>query len=128
MGEESHYKGKVLFVDDTQVNLILGRKLLSNLGLTVITAQNGQEAINCCKDETFQLIFMDLEMPELGGVDATKAIREQKLSFAPIVALTGRDDNKSTRQLCRQAQMNGFLEKPIKKEKLIPILDNVFHS
>lgn len=120
------YQGNVLFVDDTQVNMMLGSKILRQFGLEVETAKNGQEAIEYCKNKTFQLIFMDLEMPELGGLEAAKVIRAQKLSYAPIFALTG-NDGEATRIQCRAAQMNGFISKPIKKEKLEKVLAKVFH-
>jgi len=124
--ETKTYRGNVLFVDDTQVNMMLGSKILRQFGLEVKTAENGQEAIEHCKNNTFQLIFMDLEMPELGGLAAAKTIREKKLSYAPIFALTG-NDGESIRQLCRAAHMNGFIAKPIKKEKLAEVLAKVFH-
>ena len=121
------YKGKVLFVDDSQVNLMMGSKMLSYFGLDVKVAENGQQAIDLCKTNQFQLIFMDLEMPEVGGLDASAIIRAEKLSFAPIYALTG-NGSKQIRTLCRTAHMNGFIEKPIKKDKIQTILDIVFHT
>ena len=118
------YKGNVLFVDDAKVNLMLGSKMLSDLGLDVMTAENGQKAMDLCKNNTYQLIFMDLEMPEVGGLAAATLLRENRLSFAPIVALTGHDGD-DIRLLCRAAHMNGYLKKPLKKDKLIKILDKI---
>ena len=118
------YKGRVLFVDDTRVNLMLGSKMLRNFGLQVQTAENGQQAIDYCKTQTFQLIFMDLEMPDVGGLKAATILREQKLSYAPIVALTSHEGN-DTRLLCRAAHMNAYLCKPLKEEKLLPLLDKI---
>lgn len=62
------YIGNILFVDDSKVNILIGRKMLSQFGLTVTTAENGLEAIECCKNDIFQLIFLDLEMPKVGGL------------------------------------------------------------
>lgn len=104
---------------------MMGQKLLSNYGLDVDTAENGQQAIEYCKKNKYQLIFMDLEMPEVGGLAATTIIRESKLSYAPIFALTGTETEK-IRLLCRTAHMNGFVTKPLKKEKIEPILKKVF--
>ena len=118
------YKGKILFVDDTKVNLMLGSKMLRNLGLEVTTAENGQQAIEYCKENTYQLIFMDLEMPEVGGLVASTILREKKLSFAPIVALTAHE-GEDIRQLCRSAHMNGHLLKPLNEDKLIRLLDKI---
>jgi len=118
------YKANVLFVDDSKVNVMMGRKMLSNYGLNVITAENGLEAIEHCKENTFQLIFLDLEMPEKGGLAAATIIREEKLSYAPIYALTGSDGGE-TRLLCQAARMNGFIKKPLKKDKLEHLLNKV---
>jgi len=73
-------------VDDTKVNLLIGEKLLNKLSCQVIVAKNGQEAIDKIKnsDAARDLILMDLEMPEVGGLQAAKLIREEKLSYAPI--------------------------------------------
>ncbi len=119
------YRAKVLFVDDAKVNLMLGRKLLSTFGLEVDTAENGKQAIACCEKNTYQLIFMDLEMPEVGGLAAATMIREKQISYAPIFALTGTESEK-IRMLCRAAHMNGFVTKPLKKEKIEQILRKVF--
>ncbi len=119
------YRSKVLFVDDAKVNLMLGRKLLSNFGLEVDTAENGKQAIACCEKNTYQLIFMDLEMPEVSGLAAATMIREKQISYPPIFALTGTESEK-IRMLCRAAHMNGFVTKPLKKEKIEQILRKVF--
>lgn len=118
------YKGHILFVDDAKVNLMMGSKILRNFGLEVKTAENGQQAIEYCKNNTFQLIFMDLEMPEIGGLDATRILREKKLSFAPIVALTSHE-GEDMRLLCRSARMNGYITKPLSSEKVLPFLDKI---
>lgn len=120
------YKGSMLIVDDSKVNLMLGNKLLSHFGLDVTIAENGREAIDLCEITKFQLIFMDLEMPEVGGLAAATIIREKKLSYAPIFALTG-TDSAEIRLLCRAAHMNGFIEKPLKKEKVQAVLESIFN-
>ena len=114
----------MLLVDDSRVNLLMGSKILGSFGLNVVTAGNGKEAIEHCKTHKFHLIFMDLEMPELAGIEAATVLREQKISYAPIYALTANNDD-STRLLCR-AHMNGFINKPLKKEKIEKVLDRVF--
>ncbi len=122
--QSKNYKGRILFVDDSKVNLMLGNKMLDNLGFDVSLAENGKQAIDLCKINKFQLVFMDLEMPEVGGLAAATIIREEKLSYAPIYALTG-TASEEIRLLCRAAHMNGFVEKPLKQEKLVKILDKV---
>ncbi|MCP3851405.1 MAG: response regulator [Gammaproteobacteria bacterium] len=119
------YKGNVLFVDDSRVNLMMGSKMLSLFGLNVTTAENGLQAVDLCKEHSFRLIFMDLEMPKLGGLAAAAIIREQKLSYAPIYALTG-TGGEEIRLFCRAAHMNGFIIKPLKKDKIQSVLDSIF--
>ncbi len=123
--EFKQYHGRVLFVDDAKVNLMMGKKLLSHFGLDVDTAENGQQAIEHCQNEVYQLILMDLEMPEVGGLAAAMIIREQKLSYAPIFALTG-TETEHIRLLCRAAHMNGFVTKPLRKDKIEAILKKIF--
>ncbi len=120
-----NYQRRILLVDDSQVNLMLTKKLLENLGVEVVTANNGQLAVDCSTDTLFHLIFMDLEMPVMGGIEASMKIRELQLSKAPIVALTSRDLN-SVRAKCKEAHMSGFLEKPVTAEKLVSLLDKFF--
>jgi len=119
------FKGNVLFVDDSRVNLMMGAKMLSLFGLNVMTAENGMQAVDLCKEHSFQLVFMDLEMPELGGLAAATMMREQKLSYAPIYALTG-TGGEEIRLLCRAAHMNGFIKKPLKKDKVQSVLESIF--
>ncbi len=123
--QSRNYQREILLVDDSQVNLMLTKKLLENLGIEVMTATNGQQAVDCTKDAHFHLIFMDLEMPIMGGIEASIVIREQQRSKAPIVALTSRDLN-SVRAQCKEARMSGFLEKPVTAEKLVSLLDKFF--
>ncbi len=78
--------------------------MLSQFGLTVTTAENGLEAIECCKNDIFQLIFLDLEMPKLWGLAVAMKIREEKLSYAHIYALTGSEGDE-VKLLCSTAQM-----------------------
>ena len=110
-------KKQVLIVDDNKTNLMICKKYVEAMNLTVDIADNGKQAISKCRDNAYNLIIMDMEMPLLGGLDATKVIREKSLSFAPVIALTGNNDEQS-RLRCKQAGMNGFLTKPIIREQL----------
>ena len=118
----SVYSGNVLVVEDNQVNQMIITKILADSGLKVSIAVNGAEAVEQVKSNDYALILMDLEMPILGGIAATKLIREQKLTQAPILALTAHD-NLATRRLCKEAKMNGYLIKPLNMESLRPQLD-----
>ena len=89
---------RVLLAEDNSVNQALATKLLEKAGHTVVVANNGQEAVECFEADRFDVILMDVQMPVLGGLDATQAIRtrEQRRSFVlaggwkttPIIALT----------------------------------------
>jgi len=123
--QSRNYQRTILLVDDSQVNLMLTKKLLQTLGVYVVTAINGQLAVEYTTDNHFHLILMDLEMPIMGGIEASKKIREKQLSKAPIVALTSHSIN-SVRAKCKEARMSGFLEKPVTAEKLVSLLDKFF--
>ena len=108
--------GKVLVVEDNEINLLVAKQNLENFGLYVDSAINGEIAVEKIKNSSFDLIFMDLQMPIMDGFEATKKIREFN-SDIPIIALSAavmRDDLKMT----KEAGMNGHLSKPIDIEKL----------
>ena len=120
-------RGHILLVDDGKINRLLGKKILKNLSCEVTEAINGLEAIQILKSHplsNFDLILMDLEMPELGGLQASTQIREERLSYAPIVALSAHP-LEETRFLCKAAKMNGYIEKPVTVEKLAMVLDKM---
>lgn len=108
----------VLLVEDDKVNRLICKKYLEKMGISVDLAENGKQAISKCRDNTYNLIIMDMEMPLMGGLDATQKIREKSLSFAPIIALTA-NDNEASRRLCKHVGMNGFITKPIVQDDLV---------
>lgn len=117
LNHETPLVTRVLVVDDSKVNQMICKKYLEKMHVEVDIADNGKLAISKCRDNAYNMIIMDMEMPLLGGVDATRIIREKSLSFAPVIALTG-NDNAQSRQQCKLAGMNGFITKPINKEAL----------
>ena len=112
------YGLRVMVVEDVDVNQMLMGKYLELLGVAAVFANNGLEAVELYKKEAVNLIFMDCQMPEMDGFDATKHIRayEQahKKPQTPIIALTA-DVMSDNREKCLSVGMNGFLTKPIKK-------------
>jgi len=112
-------RGAVLLVDNEEENLSLNEQILASLGLAVETATSGVEAIECVKGKTFDLVLMDLNMPEMDGFEATEAIRRlPKREGLPIVALSAHTDS-NTKQRVIGAGMQGFLEKPILRDRLL---------
>jgi CheY-like chemotaxis protein len=87
--------------------------LLRDLGVTVDLAENGREAVERLAERPYDLVLMDMQMPEMDGLEATRAIRDlPQHADVPVVALTANaftDD----RERCLQAGMNGFLPKPL---------------
>ncbi len=124
-GGEKASVTRILLVDDSKVNRLLGQKMLEKLSCEVIVAEDGSEALNVIKNNQVHLILMDLEMPKIGGLQAATEIREKKLSFAPIYALTG-STSPETRLLCRAAKMNGYINKPLTIDKLKNLFEKLF--
>jgi len=111
---------KVLLAEDNPVNQKLALKLLERQGWKVTVASDGREAVERAKEEDFDLILMDVQMPEMDGLEATKAIREwerDKGRHTPIVALTAHAFEEDRRR-CLEAGMDAYLSKPIKVQEL----------
>lgn len=112
----------VLVVEDDAVVGMAVTKLLSNLGFIATLVHNGQEAVLMANRIPYSLILMDIQMPKMDGIAATREIRKQETKSqkrVPIVALTATADH----QACTEAGMDAFLSKPITMEQLRPILE-----
>ncbi len=113
------FTGTVLVAEDYEVNQELIRSQLEYLGLNVLIAGNGRIAIEDCKRIFFDLVFMDLQMPEMGGIEAARRIRIDYPHYekVPIIALTANAD-KDIRNVCKAVGMNGILNKPTHIDEL----------
>ena len=108
----------VLVVDDMSDNLILISLSLQDLGYRVVTATNGADALNVAKLAHPDLILMDIAMPQLDGLEATRRIRDTEgFEHLPIIALTAFDTD-GFRQAAFDAGFNGYLTKPIDFDRL----------
>ncbi len=114
------YSGHVLIAEDTPALQLLERRILEKVGLKVTTANNGKEAIEQTSQHTFDLVLMDMQMPEMDGIEATRRLRQQGHSV-PIVALTANVMQKHRDQF-EAAGCDGFLAKPIDRTALHQIL------
>lgn len=115
---------RVLVVEDSPMNLLLARRLLAKWKVQVSEAENGLIAVAKAESETFDLIFMDLQMPELDGFEATKQIRlstNGRSRAAPIIALTASASVEVAGEVA-EAGMNGFLPKPFEVEAMRAVL------
>lgn len=116
------YSGRVLLAEDTVENQKLISLHLHRAGINVAIVDNGQEAVEAALHNHFDLILMDMQMPVLGGVEATQMLRN-KGYFRPIVALTA-NTSQSDRETCMEAGVNDFLSKPIDFEHFFAVLQN----
>jgi len=105
----------ILVVEDDPINLMLITELLGRMGFEVLEAGNGREALEVLADKQPALIFMDINMPEMDGYEATRIIRRlpNPLGKTPIVALTA-DAMAEDKEKCLQAGMNNFISKPFR--------------
>jgi CheY-like chemotaxis protein len=116
---------KVLLAEDNMVNQRLAVRLLEKRGHGVVVAANGLEALTAMKKDNFDLVFMDVQMPEMDGMEATAAIREEEKrsgEHVSIFALTAHA-MKGDREKCLAAGMDGYLAKPIRPQELDDILE-----
>ena len=118
VNEATTWRGRrVLVVDDNSVNRLVARKLMQKLGFEVQLANDGREGVDAFNEGQFDLILMDLHMPELNGYDAAREIRARG-DTVPIFALTT-DIIEGTRNACLEAGMNAYFSKPIELERLV---------
>jgi len=116
---------RILLAEDNAVNQRLAERLLEQQGHRVVVVGNGREAVNAVEDERFDLVLMDVQMPELDGIQATAAIREKERVSGlhiPIVAVTAHA-MKGDEERCLAAGMDGYLSKPIRAESLTKAIE-----
>jgi PAS domain S-box-containing protein len=111
---------RILLAEDNPVNQKFGIRLLEGAGHKVVVAQNGREAVDLWGREEFDLILMDMQMPEMDGLDATRAIRAGESGSGKRVAIIAMTANAMAgdREACMSAGMDGYVAKPVKKEAL----------
>ncbi|GGC10283.1 hypothetical protein GCM10007205_19220 [Oxalicibacterium flavum] len=116
----------ILLAEDNEINQKVAMALLGKAGHTVEVAANGVQAVAALRDRSFDVVLMDMHMPEMDGVAATRAIRSlpAPASQTPIVALTAAG-SLSDIQACMDAGMNYFLVKPFRMERLSGILQEL---
>jgi two-component system, sensor histidine kinase len=112
---------KVLVVDDNSFNRILTSTMLRNYDMDIDEAVNGKDAIDMVRQNQYSVVLMDVQMPEMDGLEATGIIRDQIDSHLPIIALTA-NAFKSDSEKCLEAGMNEFLAKPFREEQLVQVI------
>lgn len=118
--EMPQFTGKVLVVEDNEINQIVAYEILTSFGLDVALANDGKHGIEVTKESCFDIIFMDLQMPNVDGFEATKAIRLRD-KVTPIIALSASVLQEDVAH-ARRVGMNAHIGKPIDRKELITVL------
>jgi signal transduction histidine kinase/FixJ family two-component response regulator/HPt (histidine-containing phosphotransfer) domain-containing protein len=116
----------ILLADDVEINRALVQAVLEPHKHSIVIAENGVEALEAFKSGSFAIVLMDVQMPEMDGLQATRAIREFEVSQncnkkTPIIAMTAFAGSED-RQVCIDAGMNDYITKPIKSARLLQLL------
>ena len=117
---------KILLAEDNAVNQLLAVRLLERRGHSIKVASNGREALQALESSSYDLVLMDVQMPEMDGIEATIALRKlEELTgeHQPVIALTALVI-KGDRERCLAAGMDGYLSKPIRQQELDEVLEN----
>lgn len=119
-----HHRLKLLVVDDNMINLKVVRGFIDKIGIECSTAGSGNEALDLLEHEIFSAVLLDLQLPDMSGIEITELIRKHRnpnVVAIPVIAFTGNTGDEDI-ETCRVAGMNDFAPKPISFEKLVDIL------
>jgi len=118
---------RILLAEDNVVNQRVAMTLLQKHGHEVTIAVNGREALDALERQPFDVVLMDVQMPELNGLEATAKIRAREAGtqqHVPIIAMTAHT-MKGDREMCLNAGMDGYLSKPLDRKRLIEAVEAV---
>jgi CheY-like chemotaxis protein len=118
---------RILLVEDNPVNQMVAQRMLEKAGHRVVVAENGRQALNRLSIEPVDLVLMDLQMPEMDGLEATRTIRSQEAGTnrrLPILAVTA-DAVGGDRERCLAAGMDAYLTKPVQSTALLQAINDV---
>lgn len=121
---------QVLVVEDNLTNQKVICAMLKKKGHTPVIANNGKKGVELYQNQEFDLVLMDIQMPEMNGFDATKAIREieqQTGKHVPIIAVTAHA-MKGYREECLEAGMNNYIAKPVSFQGLFEIINETLNA
>jgi len=116
------YPLKIVCAEDNMFNQQLILIILSKLGYKAPMAENGLEVFKMVQEESFDIVLMDVQMPEMDGLEATRSIR-QTLGEQPIIIALTANAIQGDKEICLNAGMNDYLSKPLKPEELVKLLE-----
>jgi signal transduction histidine kinase/DNA-binding response OmpR family regulator len=125
--QENRHRSRVLLAEDNAINQTLALRLLEKRGYSVTLAGNGREAVEAFENNHFDVVLMDIQMPEMDGFEATAAIRaKEKLTgrHVPIIAMTAHA-LKGDQERCISAGMDAYISKPIRTSELFSTVENM---
>jgi CheY-like chemotaxis protein len=123
-GKQGSVGLRVLVAEDGKVNQQVAIRLLDRMGHAVTVVDNGKQAVEAVRRSVFDVLLMDVEMPELDGLSATRLIRASEHDWhspLPIVGVTANDN----REECLNAGMNAYLPKPLERQSLSKMLESI---
>lgn len=126
--EEIKQSVRILLAEDNPVNQKLAVLILTKAGYNIEVVGNGKQAVDAfsAKPGQFDLILMDVQMPEMDGLAATRVLRDKGFASVPIIAMTA-NAMKGDREICIEAGMNDYISKPIKREVVFEIIERWLH-
>ena len=122
---EGRNRARVLLVEDNAVNQTLAIRLLERRGYVVTVAGDGREALSALEKDNFDVVLMDIQMPEMDGFEATAAIRDKEKhtgQHLPIIAMTA-NALKGDQERCLEAGLDGYIAKPIRTKELFAAIE-----
>jgi len=120
-----HHPMSILVVEDNEINQMLIMKILSRLGYAPALAKDGLEAVEMFRQQYYDLILMDIELPEMNGLDATRHIRKLNNTKQPLIVAMTANAMVEDREACYAAGMDNYLSKPVKLDALMSVLEMV---
>lgn len=123
LADEVVLNAKILLAEDNVINQEVASAMLETAGCEVIVVDDGQLALQALKDDNFNLVLMDCQMPTMDGFEATRRIRQQSSNYSqiPVIALTA-DIQEGIIEQCHEAGMNDYLSKPFTHDSLLEIV------
>ena len=126
--EELKQSVRILLAEDNAVNQKLAMAMLGKAGYRVTLVEDGRQAVElyCREPDNFDIILMDVQMPEMDGLEATRRIRANGFTAVPVVAMTA-NSMTGDRETCLAAGMNDYISKPIKREGVFQVIDRCLY-